>query len=78
MKEIQAWLGHSDYGTTANLYAHLDMEESMLISAERLSTGLFGTLPGPANPDSGKPNQNTGEKDAVTEDNVTPLHFITV
>lgn len=24
MKEIQAWLGHSNYNTTANLYAHLD------------------------------------------------------
>ncbi|WP_429146424.1 tyrosine-type recombinase/integrase [Anaerotaenia torta] len=62
MKEIQAWLGHSDYGTTANLYAHLDMEESMLISAERLSTGLFETLPESANPDSGKPNQSTEKK----------------
>lgn len=25
MKEIQAWLGHSNYNTTANLYAHLDL-----------------------------------------------------
>ena len=24
MKEIQAWIGHSNYNTTANLYAHLD------------------------------------------------------
>ena len=24
MKEIQAWLGHSTYSTTANYYAHLD------------------------------------------------------
>ena len=30
MKEIQQYLVHSDYGTTANIYAHLDMEESML------------------------------------------------
>ena len=42
MKEIQAWLGHSDYGTTANLYAHLDMEDSMIQSAVRLNSGLFG------------------------------------
>jgi integrase len=42
MKEIQAWLGHSDYGTTANLYAHLDVETSKIHSAQRLSTGLFG------------------------------------
>ena len=24
MKDIQAWLGHSNYNTTANIYAHLD------------------------------------------------------
>ena len=24
MKEIQEWLGHSNYSTTANIYAHLD------------------------------------------------------
>jgi len=43
MKEIQAWLGHSDYGTTANLYAHLDVETSKIHSAQRLSAGLFGS-----------------------------------
>ena len=42
MKEIQAWLGHSDFGTTANLYAHLDVETSKIHSAQRLSAGLFG------------------------------------
>lgn len=26
MKEIQEWLGHSNYGTTANLYAHLEKD----------------------------------------------------
>ena len=44
MKEIQAWLGHSDYSTTANLYAHLDVETSKLHSAQRLSAGLFGSI----------------------------------
>nr|WP_253298079.1 site-specific integrase [Paenibacillus sp. MSJ-34] len=24
MKEVQEWLGHSDYSTTANIYSHLD------------------------------------------------------
>jgi len=42
MKDIQAWLGHSDYGTTANLYAHLDVEVSKIHSAQVLSAGLFG------------------------------------
>ncbi|MFT9496520.1 tyrosine-type recombinase/integrase, partial [Anaerosolibacter sp.] len=26
LKNIQMWLGHADIGTTANVYAHLDME----------------------------------------------------
>lgn len=26
MKQIQEWLGHSDYSTTANIYAHLESE----------------------------------------------------
>ena len=25
MKDIQEWLGHRDYKTTANTYAHLDL-----------------------------------------------------
>ena len=24
MKDIQEWLGHSNFSTTANIYAHLD------------------------------------------------------
>jgi integrase len=26
LKNIQIWLGHSDYGTTANIYSHVDMD----------------------------------------------------
>ncbi|MDY2656807.1 MAG: recombinase [Candidatus Limiplasma sp.] len=26
MKQIQEWLGHSDFSTTANIYAHLDAQ----------------------------------------------------
>jgi integrase len=26
MKQIQEWLGHSQYSTTADIYTHLDME----------------------------------------------------
>ena len=26
MKEIQDWLGHSTYSTTANIYAHLEKD----------------------------------------------------
>ena len=36
MKDIQEWLGHSDYKTTANTYAHLDLT-SKKTSLEMLS-----------------------------------------
>jgi len=29
MKDIQEWLGHSNFATTANLYAHLDFDSKM-------------------------------------------------
>ena len=39
MKQIQEWLGHSDFSTTANIYAHLDFS-SKITSAEAMLTGL--------------------------------------
>ena len=39
MKQIQEWLGHSDFSTTANIYAHLDCS-SKLISADAMLNGL--------------------------------------
>lgn len=39
MKQIQDWLGHSDFSTTANIYAHLDYN-SKLSSASALMNGL--------------------------------------
>lgn len=39
MKQIQDWLGHSDFSTTANIYAHLDYN-SKLSSANALVDGL--------------------------------------
>ena len=41
MKEIQAWLGHSNYNTTANLYAHLDT--SSVTNTGKVITNVFGT-----------------------------------
>ena len=39
MKQIQEWLGHSDFSTTANIYAHLDYS-SKLNSADAMLSGL--------------------------------------
>jgi hypothetical protein len=29
MKEVQMWLGHSSFSTTANIYAHIDVDSKM-------------------------------------------------
>ena len=39
MKQIQEWLGHSDFSTTANIYAYLDAG-SKLTSAQAMEKGL--------------------------------------
>lgn len=41
MKAIQEWLGHSNFSTTANIYAHLDSNSKQL-SAQAI-TSAFGT-----------------------------------
>lgn len=49
MKQIQEWLGHSDFSTTANIYAHLDFN-SKITSAKAMLAGLSmsDTVPGAA------------------------------
>lgn len=46
LKHIQEWLGHSDFSTTANIYAHLDYR-SKISSAQAMESGL--QLPGTGN-----------------------------
>ena len=39
LKQIQDWLGHSDFSTTANIYAHLD-NSSKISSAQAMVNGM--------------------------------------
>ena len=39
-KQIQEWLGHSDFSTTANIYAHLDYS-SKISSAQAMEKGML-------------------------------------
>ena len=39
LKQIQEWLGHSDFSTTANIYAHLDYT-SKISSAQAMVKGM--------------------------------------
>ncbi|MBQ5328976.1 MAG: site-specific integrase [Oscillospiraceae bacterium] len=43
MKQIQEWLGHSDFSTTANIYAHLDYS-SKIASADTMMSELGEAL----------------------------------
>ncbi len=43
MKQIQEWLGYSDFSISANVYAHLDYN-SKLSSADAMANGLKGAL----------------------------------
>lgn len=40
LKQIQEWLGHSDFSTTANIYAHLDYK-SKISSAQAMEKGML-------------------------------------
>lgn len=42
MKQIQEWLGHSDFGTTKNTYTHLDFHLK-LSSVQAMSDTLSGS-----------------------------------
>jgi len=44
MKEVQMWLGHSSFSTTANIYAHIDVDSKMEAAnmiASKISLGEF-------------------------------------
>ena len=58
IKEIQIWLGHSNYSTTANIYAHLDVAAKQN-AAESLANSLSA-------PDVSKPQKkkSAGKKTA--------------
>ena len=43
LKQIQEWLGHSDFSTTGNIYAHLDYR-SKLSSAKPMVEGIPCTV----------------------------------
>ena len=55
LKQIQEWLGHSDFSTTANIYAHLDATAKQQ-TAEAMLHGL-----GLDEPQDSNPNKNSAK-----------------
>lgn len=45
MKEVQMWLGHSSFSTTANIYAHIDVDSKMEAANMIASEINLGELP---------------------------------
>ena len=67
LKQIQEWLGHSDFSTTANIYAHLDYR-SKISSAQAMEQGMLL----PRSDDFGSRWENVTEQDKITEPDLNP------
>ena len=67
LKQIQEWLGHSDFRTTANIYAHLDYR-SKISSAQAMEQGMLL----PRSDDFGSRWENVTEQGKITEPDLNP------
>ena len=68
LKQIQEWLGHSDFSTTANIYAHLDYR-SKISSAQAMEQGMLL----PRSDDFGSRWEDVTEQDKITEPDLNPV-----
>ena len=67
LKQIQEWLGHSDFSTTANIYAHLDYR-SKISSAQAMEQGMLL----PRSDDFGSRWEDVTEQGKITEPDLNP------
>ena len=68
LKQIQEWLGHSDFSTTANIYAHLDYR-SKISSAQAMEQGMLL----PRSDDFESRWENVTEQGKITEPDLNPV-----
>ena len=68
LKQIQEWLGHSDFSTTANIYAHLDYR-SKISSAQAMEQGMLI----PRSDDFGSRWEDVTEQGKITEPDLNPV-----
>ena len=66
MKQIQEWLGHSNFSTTADVYSHLDFS-SKIDSANKIADALATT--------SENKNQSDLQKVKLLEEKASELGF---
>mgnify|MGYP000624141995 CR=1 FL=1 len=67
LKQIQEWLGHSDFSTTANIYAHLDYR-SKISSAQAMEQGMLL----PRSDDFGSRWEDVTEQGKIAEPDLNP------
>ena len=68
LKQIQEWLGHSDFSTTANIYAHLDYR-SKISSAQAMEQGMLL----PRSDDFGSRWEDVTEQGKIAEPDLNPV-----
>jgi len=68
LKHIQEWLGHSDFTTTANIYAHLDYK-SKITSAQAMEQGRLL----PRSDDFGSRWEDVTEQGKIAEPDLNPV-----
>jgi hypothetical protein len=69
LKQIQEWLGHSNFATTANIYSHLDYS-SKIESAQTISNVLnFNAKPEESNEAQEEEQAETKTEQKVNENN---------
>ena len=68
LKQIQEWLGHSDFSTTANIYAHLGYR-SKISSAQAMEQGMLL----PRSDDFGSRWEDVTEQGKITEPDLNPV-----
>ncbi len=62
MKEIQEWLGHSDFSTTANIYSHLRSDTKINTAAAMMSSlGMYGGKKQPEEPAESVKKEETAD-----------------
>ena len=68
LKQIQEWLGHSDFSTTANIYAHLDYR-SKISSAQAMEQGMLL----PRSDDFGCRWEDVTEQGKIADPDLNPI-----
>ena len=68
LKQIQEWIGHSDFSTTANIYAHLDYR-SKISSAQAMEQGMLL----PRSDDFGSRWEDVTEQGEITGPDSNPV-----